>query len=66
MKFGTVADGYIRQLEVNHLSLIGNPQAYFILSGEVPEGVNQFMQIGYITILVTGLGDVYYQSATFG
>ena len=35
-----------------------------ILSREVFEGSHQFAQIGYITRLIAGLGDINYQAAT--
>ncbi len=66
MEFGAVVDVYARQLKINNLFSIGHAQVYLIPSGEVPEGADQFMQIGYITILIAGLSDVYYQSASFG
>ena len=66
MELGTVARVYIRQLQVNNLLPISNTEADLILPGEVFQGINQFMQIGYISILIAGLTDADYQSTTFG
>ncbi|GAH18543.1 unnamed protein product [marine sediment metagenome] len=59
MEFGAVVSVYVGQLKVNNPFPIGYTQVYLILSGKVPKGIHQFMQIGYITILITGLSDAY-------
>jgi len=57
MKFRTVTGTHTGQLEVDNLFLIGNTEADLILPGEFFQGINQFMQIGYISVLIAGLTD---------